>query len=85
MTTGNASHVVESFLSVFTRGVCRNPNGDQFQVKSFDVRKAYIASPIKDVINMFGVETILIYTALLLKKRVAVFHPDLLPLLKFTR
>jgi hypothetical protein len=85
LTTGNASHVVKGFLSVFTRGVCHNPNGDQFQLKSFDVRKSYIASSIKAIINTFGVETILIYTALLLNKRVAVFHPDLLPLLNFTR
>ena len=85
MTTGNASRVAEGFLSVFTRGVCPDPNGEQFQVKAFDIRKAYIASSIKDVINVFGVETILIYTALLLKKRIVVFHPDLVPLLRIVR
>ena len=38
-----------------------------------------------DVINIFGVETILIYTALLLKKRVAVYSPKIEALLDICR
>lgn len=33
-----------------------------------------------DVISRFGLETILIYMALLMKKRVAVYHHDLMAL-----
>lgn len=38
-----------------------------------------------DVVTLFGIESILIYNALLLKKRVAVYASSLNTLLKFTR
>lgn len=38
-----------------------------------------------DVVQMFGIESIYIYTALLLKKRVAVYAPDVNDVLKVTR
>ena len=38
-----------------------------------------------DVINAFELESILIYTALLLKKRVAVYHSKVEELLDFVR
>jgi len=37
---------------------------------------------IVELIKMFGLETILIYTALLLKKRIVVYHHSLEALLK---
>ena len=42
---------------------------------------------ISDIIEVFGVETILIYTALMLKKRIAVYYPphSIEDLLQFTR
>jgi hypothetical protein len=38
-----------------------------------------------DVVKIFGIESILIYVALLLKKRIAVYSPNLKVLLKMTR
>ena len=38
-----------------------------------------------DVVNLFGIESILIYNALLLKKKVAVYASSLETVLKFTR
>ena len=38
-----------------------------------------------DVIQQLGIEAILVYTALLLKKRVAVYHPDIQQLLNIVR
>jgi hypothetical protein len=38
-----------------------------------------------DVVSLFGIESILIYNALLLKKRVAVYASSLDTVLKFTR
>jgi hypothetical protein len=37
---------------------------------------------VVELIKMFGLETILIYTALLLKKRIVVYHHSLEALLK---
>lgn len=37
---------------------------------------------VAELIKMFGLETILIYTALLLKKRIVVYHHSLEALLK---
>ncbi|XP_065184747.1 DENN domain-containing protein 10-like [Sycon ciliatum] len=85
-TTGNAARLLENYLSVVTRGVCSGVGDiEDFAVKSYDVRKAYIASSIKDVIQQLGIEAILVYTALLLKKRVAVYHPDIQQLLNIVR
>ena len=40
---------------------------------------------VLDVINVFGVETILIYTAVLLKKKIVFFSPRIETLLNVTR
>ena len=45
---------------------------------------SFVALPL-DVINIFGVETILIYTALLLKKKVVVYSPKIETLLDISR
>lgn len=40
---------------------------------------------MSDVVSVFGIESILIYNALLLKKRVAVYASSLETVLKFSR
>jgi len=83
--TGDASSMLEAYLSVVTKGSCPNDDNGLFLVKDFDPRLSYVASPISDVINIFGVETILIYTALLLKKKVVVYSPKVETILDVCR
>ncbi|XP_002738397.1 DENN domain-containing protein 10-like [Saccoglossus kowalevskii] len=85
LETGNPATMLQGYLSVLTKGSCTCVDNGTFAVEDHDARKSYIASSIKDVIRVFGVETILIYTALILKKRVAVYHSKLEELLQFTR
>ncbi|KAK3727032.1 hypothetical protein QZH41_012548, partial [Actinostola sp. cb2023] len=86
LQTGSPASILQGYLSVFTKGSCKDDDDDgAFTIKEYDPRKAYVEKSVKDVVNIFGVETILIYTALMLKKRVAVYSPRLDTLLDITR
>jgi len=83
--SGNGPKILTSLMSVTLRGGCK-AGGDVFALAEYkDVRKAYMEPSLKDVISRFGVETILIYIAVLLKKRIAVVCPDVEKLLNVVR
>jgi len=86
-TSGNPVSLLESYLSVVTRGYCENDENEQIAVSDFPQQHAYAKSCVKDIIQIFGVETIYIYTALLLKKRIVIYCPphSLNNLLDYTR
>lgn len=44
--TGDASSMLEAYLSVVTKGSCPNDENGLFLVKDFDPRLSYVASPI---------------------------------------
>ena len=44
--TGDASIMLEAYLSVVTKGSCPNDDNGLFLVKDFDPRLSYVASPI---------------------------------------
>lgn len=87
LTTGSPVAIVTHFLSAFTRGQITDPPAicQPFSVKEYDIRKAYMACSFKDLVQQFGVESILIYTAALLKKKIAVYAASLDSLLKTCR
>ncbi|XP_041370439.1 DENN domain-containing protein 10-like isoform X2 [Gigantopelta aegis] len=87
MKTGNPAHMLEHYLSVITKGTCNNEENGKFSVIDFDSRHAFANSQLKSIIQTHGAETILLYTAMLLKKRIAVYFPrhSIGDLLSFTR
>ncbi|CAL1267097.1 unnamed protein product [Larinioides sclopetarius] len=83
--TGNPANMLQLYLSVLVKGTCSTEDNGTFMVKQFDKVTIFSCVPAKDVVKLFGLETILIYTALLLKKRIVVYHHNLDNLLWFVR
>lgn len=75
--------IMKGYLSTFTKGGMSCKHGS-FQVSEHDPRKALV-SPIKPIFEMFGMETIVIWVAMLIKKRVFIYCDSLTELLNIIR
>jgi len=85
MALGDCSKLLECQLRVINRGQFDVGALGKFVDSSFDVRRSYLATSIKDVIRLFGDEIILIWSAMAMKKRVVVYSEKLVSLLKVIR
>uniref|UniRef100_H2YTG0 UDENN domain-containing protein n=1 Tax=Ciona savignyi TaxID=51511 RepID=H2YTG0_CIOSA len=83
--SANPVRILEQYLMVVTKGVCQSNSNGVFKVNSFSSQKAFTTASLKDVINTFGIQSILLYTAILLKMKVLVYHSKLELLLEITR
>jgi len=77
--------LLEAFLSVFAKGSFNAGSLGSFNSQQFDSRAAYLVTLLKDVVRFFGEESILIWSALLMKKRIVVYSQKLGILLKLIR
>jgi hypothetical protein len=75
--------VMQAYLSVFSSGKVATKVGE-FDDSQFNSRRALI-SPVKSLIDIFGVEVVVIWVAMLLKKRVFVYCENLDQLLPLVR
>ncbi|EGC30361.1 hypothetical protein DICPUDRAFT_41536 [Dictyostelium purpureum] len=83
--TGDCSKLLECQLRVFNRGQFDVGAMGKFVDSNFDVRRSYLSTNIKDVIQLFGEEIILVWSAMAMKKRIAVYSEKLASLLKVIR
>jgi len=82
---GSPLTVLKGYLSVFATGEFDAKDYGKYVESDFDVRQAYLVTSIKDIVRMFGAEVILIWSALLMKKRIAVYAEKLGILLRVIR
>ena len=91
LKTGEIQRLLSYYLSVLINGSFSvtedlHNNCQKFNFEDYDdLEVIHSKSGIKSVIKMFGLDIILIYTALILKKRVAVYHHRLDTLIQFIR
>ncbi|XP_063233135.1 putative DENN domain-containing protein 10 B [Bacillus rossius redtenbacheri] len=84
--SGTPAAMLRLYLSVVTQGSCTTEENGTFLAGDFDNRDAAAGvTKLKELVQTFGLESILVYTAMLLKKRVIVYHHNLQDLLSWIR
>lgn len=83
--TGEPAKLLQCHLDVFTKNQFENGKFGKFVDSEFDNRRAFLVSSLKDIIRLFGEETILLWIAMLTKKRIVVFADKLGALQKVIR
>lgn len=82
--SGTPLKLMEGFLSVYSKGGYAFKD-QKFLDSKWDVRQAYINTSIKKVLQLFGADSMTIWTAMLLKRRIVVFCEEASELLSFIR
>ncbi|KAM9325298.1 DENN domain-containing protein 10 [Gastrophryne carolinensis] len=85
LKNGSPVAMMESYIAALTKGACPNVDNGSFLCRDYDQRKAYLSGSVKDVVLQFGMETVILYTALMLKKRIVIYHPKPEAVLEFSR
>ncbi|KAK9496575.1 hypothetical protein O3M35_013161 [Rhynocoris fuscipes] len=82
--SGDPTKVLQVYLNAFTKEIDSNENGSLL-FKEYCSYGAYSNFKVKEMINTFGLEVILIYNALLLKRKLIVYHHNLPVLLEWIK
>jgi len=84
LSSGDPVPLLKCWINVFTKGSFQSELG-KFNASEFSIKESYLSTSIKDVVRMFGQEIILLWAALIMKKRVVVLSEKLGILLKLIR
>ncbi|EFA75471.1 FAM45 family protein [Heterostelium album PN500] len=82
---GDPSKLLECQLRAWNKGQFDVGALGKFVDAEFDVRRSYLATSIKDIIKLFQEDIILVWNAMLIKKRVVVYSDKVSSLLKVIR
>lgn len=83
--TGETGKVLKAYLAVLIKESYNFAGQGAFELAKFDDRRALLQGPFKEMVATFGMEAILIVTAVLLKKRVIVYSARQDVLLQYLR
>lgn len=82
----STARLLELYLGVVVEGSCSLGENGTFYHHDYEQKKIMATnSSMKQIIKTFNLDVILIYTALILKKRIVVYHHKLEALLTFIR
>ncbi|EGG14915.1 FAM45 family protein [Cavenderia fasciculata] len=85
LKTGDPSKLLECHLRAVNRGQFDVGALGKFVDADYDIRRSYLATSIKDIIKLFDEQSILIWNAMMLKKRIVIYSDKISPLLKVIR
>lgn len=84
-TTFDPTKVLESYLSIFTTGKFSN-NEISFSYNNFKDEDAFLSeSCMHDLVSSLGVDAVIVWNAVILKKRILVFDENIVKLMTLLR
>jgi hypothetical protein len=76
LVNGEAVYIMQNILKCITKGSC-GPKDDTWEFSKFINKHAYLANcSLKKIVKKFGLHSILLWAATMLRKRVVVLGPD---------
>lgn len=85
ISSGDPTKILEGYLSVYTTGLFTNAKGS-FKATAYDDEKALQgSSKLTDLIGLFEADTVILWNAILLKKRILVFADSVPKVLEIIR
>ena len=84
--TNSPIDVLKAYLSTLTIGAYKG-GGDipSFNGADYNIKQCYLAGSITELVQEFGQETVLIWAAMLMKKRIVVYGENIVRVLQIVR